>query len=81
MTVAELIQLLQPHPQDMRVVVDGYEDGFDDLTPQQLTIVTIAPNAGSHWWEGQHGDATGPNNAELVKALALRRVSTSITPA
>ena len=81
MTVAELIQLLQPHPQDMRVVVDGYEDGYDDLTPQQLTIVTIDPNAGSHWWEGQHGDATGPNNAELVKALALRRVSTSITPA
>ncbi len=81
MTVGEPIQLLQPHPPDMRVVVGGYEDGYDDLTPQQLTIVTIAPNAGSHWWEGKHGDADGPNNADLVKALALRRVSTSITPA
>ncbi len=31
MTVAELIRILQSHPQDLRVVVDGYEDGYDDL--------------------------------------------------
>ena len=75
MTVGEPIQLLQPHPQDIRVVVDGYEDGFDDLTPEQLSVVTIALNTGKHRWEGQHGDPDGPNNAEVVKALALRRVS------
>ena len=30
MTIEELIQLLAQHPPDLRVVVNGYEDGFDD---------------------------------------------------
>ena len=28
MTVYELMQLLRKHPPDLRVVVDGYEDGL-----------------------------------------------------
>ena len=31
MTVGQLIPVLQSYPQDMRVVVNGYEDGYDDL--------------------------------------------------
>ena len=33
MTVSQLIELLQTHPGDLRVVVNGYEEGFDDLSP------------------------------------------------
>ena len=35
MTVSQLIEVLQTHPNDLRVVVNGYEDGFDDLSPEQ----------------------------------------------
>ena len=42
MTVCELIQLLEKHPPDLRVVVNGYEDGYDDLSPEQLRVVKIS---------------------------------------
>ena len=46
MTVGQLIRQLQRYPQDMRVVVDGYEDGYDDLSPEQVSAVRIALNTG-----------------------------------
>ena len=76
MTVDELIRLLAKHPPDLRVVVNGYEDGYDDLAPEQVATVKIALNTGKHRWEGQHGDPNGLTDAEdVVEALVLRRVS------
>lgn len=79
-TVSELISLLRIYPDDLRVVVDGYEDGFDDLSPGQLSVVRIGLNTGKEVWEGDHGDARflpAERNtaAEVVEALALRRTS------
>ena len=80
MTVAELMSILQNHAADLRVVVNGYEDGYDDLSPEQLHVVKISLNTGKHPWEGAHGDPAGPSrsapdDAKLVEALVLRRVS------
>ena len=80
MTVKELADLLATHPPDLRVVVNGYEDGYDDLAPEQISTVKIALNTGKHQWEGQHGDPNGrtasaPADTEIVQALALRRTS------
>ena len=80
MTAYELIQLLRRHPPGLRVVVDGYEDGYDDLSPEQISSVKIALNIGKHRWEGKHGDLNGltrkaPDDAEVVEAVVLRRVS------
>ena len=76
MSVYELIRLLEQHPPDLRVVVNGYEDGYDDLTPEQLSLVKIALNTGNHPWEGQHGEPNGLTDADdVVEALVLRRVS------
>ena len=76
MTIEELIQLLAQHPPDLRVVVNGYEDGYDDLSPEQLSVVSIGLNVGKHQWEGQHGDPDDPlSDAEVVEALLLRRTS------
>ena len=80
MTVAELMSILQDHAADLRVVVNGYEDGYDDLSPEQLRVVKISLNTGKHPWEGAHGDPAGPSrsapdDAKLVVALVLRRVS------
>jgi len=78
--VDELIQLLAKHSPRLRVVVNGYENGYDDLAPEQLSVVRIALNTGKHPWEGQHEDANGQavdasDDAEVVEALVLRRVS------
>ena len=48
MTVRELIDLLQQHPAGLRVVVNGYEEGYDDLSPQQISTAEIALNTGKH---------------------------------
>ena len=59
---------------------NGYEDGYDDLSPEQLRVVKISLNTGKHPWEGAHGNPAGPSrsapdDAKLVEALVLRRVS------
>ena len=60
--------------------MNGYENGNDDLTPEQVTPVKIALNTGKHPWEGRHGDPnsmaeSGPDSADVVEALVLQRVS------
>ncbi len=76
MTVNELIQLLNGYRPDLRVVVNGYEDGYDGLAPEQLSVVRVALKTGKHRWEGQHGDPNGlTDDANVVEALVLRRVS------
>ena len=80
MTVSQLIEVLQTHPGDLRVVVNGYEEGFDDLTPEQTSLVRIALNTGVEDYEGQHGydwepAIRGREPAPIVDALVLNRVS------
>ena len=80
MTVGQLVQVLQSYPQDIRVVVNGYEEGYDDLSPEQISSVKIALNTGKHPWKGRHGDphdpAEGtPDDTRVVEALVLCRVS------
>ena len=65
MTVAELISILQNHAADLRVVVNGYEDGYDDLSPEQLRVVKISLNTGKHPWEGAHGDPRWPEQKRV----------------
>ena len=74
------MQLLEKYPPGLRVVVNGYENGYDDLTPEQIASIRIALNMGKHPWEGQQEDANGQaggasDDAEVVEAIVLRRVS------
>ena len=80
MTVSELMEMLKVHPGDLRVVVNGYEDGYDDLSPRQISVMPIVLNTGVHDWEGRHGEADdahgdAPEPSRVVDALVLRRAS------
>ncbi len=80
MLVSELIETLRRYPADLRVVVNGYEEGYDDLTPDRISTMKISLNTGKHEWEGRHGDPPypaedTPEGAEVVEALVLRRTS------
>ena len=76
MTVDELVECLQRLPGNLRVVVNGYEEGYDDLTAEQITRVEIGLSTGKHYWEGAHGH---PDDAEestdIVEAVVLQRTS------
>ncbi len=80
MTVDELVRLLATYPPGMRVVVDGYEDGYDDLSPEQLRVVKLSLNTGTHEYVGTHGDVDYVPKEKLAgldveEALALHRTS------
>ena len=68
MNVRELITLLEHYPQDMRVVVNGYECGYDDLSPDRVSVVHIALNTGRERYEGRHGDARDFTEAARASA-------------
>ena len=80
MTVKELVELLRKYPDDLRVVVNGYEDGFDDVSPERISVIKIQLDTQTYDWEGQHSDFHGSeteitDNAKIVEALVFRRVS------
>ena len=75
MKIADLIRILQTYPQDLRVVVDGYEDGYDDLDEDLMRVREIRLDIGQHWWEGQHNDidVTPDTDGGVTNALVLHR--------
>lgn len=80
MTVRELIKHLERCPSEKRVVVNGYEEGYDDLRPDQIEVVNIALNTGVNSWEGSHRDildvpAASSERVQTVEAIVLRRTS------
>ena len=73
MTVQEFVQLLTTFPPELRVVVNGYEDGFDDVAPERISVISIELDRGEHWCEGRHSSPRGEADATVVDALVLRR--------
>ena len=80
MTIDKLIRFLRSYPPDMRVVVNGYEDGFDDVSPEGIQVVKIQLNRGTKDWQGRHLEPEmpkegSPTAGDTVSALALLRES------
>ena len=78
MTVKELVELLGKYPDDLRVVVNGYEDGYDDVSPERISVIKIQLDIQIHDWEGQHNDFYDSekeiaDDIEIVEALVFRR--------
>jgi hypothetical protein len=55
MTVEELIAKLNEYPGDLRVLIPGYEDGFNDIT--LIKEKEIVPDFFQEWYYGQHLDS------------------------
>ncbi len=66
MTVHQLIQHLQTLPANTKVVVRGYEDGYNDIL--QLKEVKIKPKANAHWYDGEFENS---DDADAIAAVNL----------
>ena len=80
MTVQDLIRILRTYPADMRVVVNGYEEGFDDVSPGGIAVVKVQLNRGTKDWQGRHLEPATqsdevPADEDIVDALAFLRES------
>jgi len=52
MRVRELIEALQKVPQDARVLVRGYEGGYDDIDGGDVGLFAL--NVNKEWYYGNH---------------------------
>ena len=65
MTVKELTTHLRDYPPAMRVLVDGYEDNYDDLGIASISVV----HAPSAWYRGDWRRSSLDENGETVVVL------------
>jgi DUF1365 family protein len=75
LTVKDLIEALAQYPLDVRVVVDGYEDGYDNLHVDSLRAVSIQPRPGHAEWEGENEEAWLNPGANEFSAVCIARKS------
>jgi len=68
MTVSELIASLQNYPPDTRVIVLGYEEGYDDIT--MVKQIAIMPEEKPTWYIGRYDEAP-PEKADQAEQAVL----------
>ena len=56
MTASELISELQKLSPDTKIVVRGYEDGYNDILLLKEVKLKQVPD--SNWYEGEYNDST-----------------------
>ena len=67
MKIKTLIEELQAFDPELRVVIDGYEGGVDDILSPKLCLVQLNTNT-EHWWKGDH-DVVTARDSETQKAV------------
>lgn len=72
MKVKELIVRLAAEDPEMRVIVDGYESGYDEVEKATFVYIKPKPNKNDNWWDGEFQE-TLDKNSEV--ALLLPRKS------
>jgi hypothetical protein len=69
MKVSELIEQLQSYDQYARIVVSGYEDGYDDVTV--IKEIFIKPCTDPKWYYGRYEKAHPETIEQSERAILL----------
>lgn len=70
MNVAELIELLNKQPSTMRVVMDGYEGGIEDI--DCIKQIPILLNKNDEWYYGPHEECDEDDEKLQADEIALK---------
>lgn len=70
MTVKELIEKLSQEDPNMRVVIQGYEQGYDEVHLVEHTHIVRNMDNDKPWWDGEFNETS---NKDAEKALWLPR--------
>jgi hypothetical protein len=65
MTVSQLIEELKNYPQDLPVVVSGYEGGYNDV--DAFENIDIVLDYHTAWYYGRHEDVKNIYNEDKKK--------------
>jgi hypothetical protein len=66
MTALELIQQLQALPADTKIVIRGYEDGYNDILKLDPVKIKLKPDA--NWYLGEYEEST---DSDAISAIDL----------
>jgi hypothetical protein len=69
-TVAELIKALKQFPQDLPIVVSGYESGFENILEPR--IEKLEQNAENKYYDGEFQELN-KQGTSFIEAVVLRR--------
>lgn len=69
-TVGQLIATLKEFPEDMPIVVTGYEDGYENILPPKKADLKYRPDA--PYWSGPFEHAE-PNDKNTFTAIIIER--------
>lgn len=64
MTASELINELQILSPDTKIVIRGYENGYNDIL--QLKPVKIKHKADSNWYDGEYEDSIDEDAINVI---------------
>jgi len=73
MTASELIRKLNDLPPEIKIVVRGYENGYNDIIMQKNRKITI--NKESTWWDGEYIDSKETNVIPAVELFGDNHIS------
>jgi hypothetical protein len=65
MKVKELIDLLKNFPPDQRVVIRGYEEGFNDI--MELRVIRVIHEPDSKWYYGEYALSDKEDAIEAIE--------------
>lgn len=65
MTAKELIILLIELPPEIKIVVRGYEDGYNDI--QQLKPVKLKHNINAEWYYGEYFKDDSASSVDAIE--------------
>jgi hypothetical protein len=73
MNVQQLIEELQKHPPEMRVIVAGYEGGYNDLDSPEQKSIRLNVHPPEYWYYGRHEDEnyTLGSDDDIIEAALL----------
>jgi len=70
MTVKELIEELKKYPGDARVLVEGYENGYDDA--RHALVGNFVKKKRPQWWDGDYDHAQDADGAGDFVGLVIK---------
>ena len=70
-TVSQLIEVLQALPQELPVLVSGYETGYENF--HQPTLMTLKHEPGNMYFEGEF-QAADTSDTDTFEAVVLERM-------
>lgn len=73
MTASELISKLNDLPPDIKIVVRGYENGYNDIISLKNRKITI--NKESNWWDGEYIESNLPEAIPAVELFGDNHIS------